>query len=86
MNNGVVLRRDLSFARTEYGGVILDLRRGEYWRLNPVGAEVFASLVADSSADPVAAVLDQFDIDAATARQDITELLDHLRDVGLVLG
>ncbi|MFB8278946.1 lasso peptide biosynthesis PqqD family chaperone [Nocardia colli] len=74
----------MSFTRTEYGGVILDVQLGEYWRLNPVGAEVFAALVADGDADLVAAVLDQFDIDAETARRDIAELLDHLREAGLV--
>lgn len=79
-------RPGLSFVRTEYGGVILDMQRGDYWRLNPVGAEVFASLVVDSGADPVAAVLDHFDVDAATAQRDVKELLDHLRDVGLVLA
>ncbi|MFD6392230.1 lasso peptide biosynthesis PqqD family chaperone [Nocardia sp. NPDC060259] len=83
--DSVTLRPGLSFVRTDYGGAILDTQRGEYWRLNPVGAEVFASLVADSSADPVAAVLGQFDIDAATVEHDVRELLDHLRDVGLVL-
>lgn len=82
----VTLRPGLSFVRTEYGGVILDMQRGDYWRLNPVAAEVFSSLVMDSGADPIAAVLDQFDVDAATVRRDIKELLDHLRDVGLVLA
>ncbi|WP_107657194.1 lasso peptide biosynthesis PqqD family chaperone [Nocardia suismassiliense] len=79
-------RPGLSFTRTEYGGVILDIQRGEYWRLNPVGAEVFASLVVDSGADLVAAVLAQFDIDAETARRDVAELVDHLLDVGLVVA
>ncbi|WP_378732493.1 lasso peptide biosynthesis PqqD family chaperone [Nocardia brasiliensis] len=82
----VTLRPGLSFVRTEYGGVILDMQQGEYWRLNPVGAEVFASLVVDSGADLVAAVLDQFDVDVTTAQRDINELLGHLRDVGLVLA
>ncbi len=77
-------RLGLSFVRTEYGGVVLDLQQGEYWRLNPVGAEVFAALVAGEGADPVAAVLDRFDVDAVTARRDVGELVTHLRDVGLV--
>jgi hypothetical protein len=82
----LTLRRGLSFARTEYGGVVLDMQRGDYWRLNPVGAEVLASLVADSGTDPVTAVTEQFAVDAATARRDIAELLDHLRGLGLVVA
>lgn len=82
----LTLRQGLTFARTEYGGVILDMRRGDYWRLNPVGAEVLASLVTDSGTDPVAAVTEQFDVDAATARRDIAELLEHLRELGLVVA
>lgn len=79
-------RPGLSFVATDYGGAILDMRSGEYWRLNPVGATVFSALVADSDADVVAAVLDHFDVDAATAQHDIKELLDHLREIGLVLA
>lgn len=77
-------RPGLSFVRTEYGGVVLDLKQGEYWRLNPVGAEVFASLLAGDAADPVAAVLDRFDVDAVTAQRDVAELVSRLRAVGLV--
>lgn len=72
--------------RTEYGGVILDLQRGDYWRLNPVGAEVFALLDSDEDTDPVDMVTATFDVDATTASRDITELLDHLRELGLVVA
>ncbi|MGW1740527.1 lasso peptide biosynthesis PqqD family chaperone [Nocardia sp. NPDC001965] len=82
----LTLRRGLSFAETAYGGVILDMRRGDYWRLNPVGAAVVAALVADGGADPVAAITTQFEIDVTTARRDIDELLDRLRDLGLVVA
>ncbi|MFF0452206.1 lasso peptide biosynthesis PqqD family chaperone [Nocardia africana] len=82
--NTATPRPGLSFVRTEYGGVVLDLKQGEYWRLNPVAAEVFASLSAGDDADPVAAVLERFDVDVLTAQRDVEELVDHLRAVGLV--
>ncbi|MFI6312283.1 PqqD family peptide modification chaperone [Nocardia fusca] len=72
--------------RTEYGGVVLDLKRGDYWRLNPVGAEVFALLDGDEDIDPVDVITAKFDVDATTASRDITELIDHLRDLGLVVA
>ncbi|WP_280266359.1 lasso peptide biosynthesis PqqD family chaperone [Nocardia wallacei] len=84
--DAVTLRPGLSFVRTEYGGVILDMRQGSYWRLNPVGAEVVASLLPKSDADPVAAVLGRFEVDEATAQRDVGELLGHLREIGLVLA
>ncbi|MFD6221836.1 PqqD family peptide modification chaperone [Nocardia asteroides] len=60
------------------------MRRGEYWRLNPVGAEVFAAL-ATGDVDPVAAVTDRFEVEVSVARRDAAELIDQLRGIGLVV-
>lgn len=82
--DAAALKPGLSFVRTEYGGAILDMRRGEYWRLNPVGAEVFAALAA-GDVDPVAAVTDRFEVEVSVARRDANELIDQLREIGMVV-
>jgi hypothetical protein len=77
--------QDVSTAETQYGTVLLDQRSGEYWELNPTGALVVRTLMADGDeAAAVTALVERFDIDRDRAEQDVTALVRDLRDAGLV--
>ncbi|MFE6282648.1 lasso peptide biosynthesis PqqD family chaperone [Streptomyces sp. NPDC057877] len=75
---------DVSTAETDYGTVLLDQRSGDYWELNPTGTLVVRMLLeGGDEAAAVDALVEQFDIDRARAEQDVTALVQGLRESGL---
>lgn len=53
--------------------------------LNEVGQYLIELLAEEQTEDTlVAAVLDQYDVDPETARADVREVLDNLRQAGLL--
>jgi hypothetical protein len=75
---------NVSAAETEYGTVLLDERGGQYYELNPTATLVVKTLMAGGDeAEAVAAVTDEFDVDATRARQDVAALVQQLRSSGL---
>ncbi|RRR76407.1 lasso peptide biosynthesis PqqD family chaperone [Streptomyces sp. RP5T] len=74
----------VSTAETDYGTVLLDERAGEYWELNPTGSLVVSTLMrGGDEAAAVAALVDEFDIDLAQAKQDVEVLVKDLKASGL---
>jgi hypothetical protein len=74
----------VSAADTEYGVVLLDEDSGEYWNLNPTGALVVRTLLDGGSAtDAAERLVQEYAIDADTARQDVHDLMNGLRSAGL---
>ena len=65
-------------------GFLFDERTGRVYSLN-ASAAVAASGLRDQRAadDVVAAVVEAFDVDAATARHDLTRFVSHLVQEGL---
>lgn len=65
--------------------VILDVRSGNYYGLNDVGASIWAIIQAPT---PVAviqsAILDEYDVTPDECNQDVLTLLHQLIDIGLV--
>lgn len=54
--------------------------------LNEIGRFLFEALRADQSVDTlVRAVLEEYEIDADTARSDVNEFLEQLRGAGLLI-
>lgn len=79
------LRDGVSSADTDYGTVLLDEDSGRYWNLNPSAAQVLQVLLEGGTAEQAAqALTERYTVDAATARQDVQELLDGLRSAGLL--
>lgn len=79
------LRDGVIATSTEYGLVLLDEHAGEYWSLNPSGALVIKALLDGAGGDGAAQVLaDRHDVDLASARADIDDVLAQLRAAGLV--
>jgi hypothetical protein len=80
------LRDGVSWARTEYGGVLLDLTSGEYWTLNQTGAIVLNCLLEGVTPDAVPDRLAaQFAADPGEVEQDVPALVAELREAGLVV-
>ena len=66
--------------------VILDVGTGHYFGLNDVGALVWSLLDGDHDHEAIVdAITSDFDVDAATASADLTELLTELSSAGLIV-
>ncbi|MDQ3764675.1 MAG: lasso peptide biosynthesis PqqD family chaperone [Actinomycetota bacterium] len=79
------LRAGVSLADTDYGVAVLDENSGQYFDLNPTGALVLRTLLDGGTTDQAAQNLStEYVVDLATARQDVTTLLEELRSAGLV--
>ncbi|MFF6951119.1 lasso peptide biosynthesis PqqD family chaperone [Streptomyces iakyrus] len=75
---------NVSTAETDYGTVLLDEQGGAYWELNPTATLVVRALLDGADeADAAAALVREFDIDQAQARQDVETLVRGLRESGL---
>lgn len=65
--------------------VMANLQTGKYYGLNPMGACIWKLLEAPHSLNEMCLhLLEAFDIDEATCRQDVAELLEKLVDAQLV--
>ena len=64
---------------------ILDLKSGEYYGLNPVGARVW-DLIQESKrvTDLLNIILDEYDVAAESCERDLIALLTELHGKGLV--
>jgi hypothetical protein len=68
------------------GGVILDIRRGTMFRLNPLGAKVLDLLEQGDSPAQIAEKLSaEFAVPLDEVQSDVTQFLESLRTRG-VLG
>jgi hypothetical protein len=81
------LRTGVSTAETDHGVALLDERDGEYFTLNPTGALVLRTLLdGGSHGDAITRLTTEYDVDADTAAQDVTQLVGALESAGLLLS
>jgi hypothetical protein len=79
------LRNGVLSADTDYGIVLLDEDRGDYWNLNPTAALVLRTLLhGGTRMQAVQELTEQFAVDADTANRDVEDLVDGLQSAGLV--
>ena len=66
--------------------VLLDFERGIYYGLDTIGARIW-QVIADEKpvGEVVTELLEEYDVDRATLENDITRLLDELREKGLLV-
>lgn len=82
---------DVVFRRVGEEAVLVPLRQNVgnldwVYTLSPVAAHVWQLLDGVRPLDDlVAAVCDEFDVEPAVAAADVTELLDSLREAGLIV-
>jgi hypothetical protein len=81
----LMLRAGVSAAETDYGMTLLDESSGEYFTLNPTGSHVLRTLLdGGTPARAAQALASEYAVEAATADQDVAELLDGQRSARLV--
>jgi coenzyme PQQ synthesis protein D (PqqD) len=65
--------------------IVLDLPSSQYFAITGIGSRVFELLSEERSVDDlVAAILAEYDVDEATARQDVEAFVDRLRQARLL--
>lgn len=65
--------------------IVLSLPSSRYFTITGVGTRLFELLAQDRSLDElVGTIVDEYEVDPATARRDIEAFLDRLRDVALL--
>jgi phosphoribosylformylglycinamidine (FGAM) synthase PurS component len=65
--------------------VILDLKSGKYYGLNPVGASIWSLIQQPITVAQIkAALLAEYEVDAETCEQDLQTLLQDLLSNGLI--
>jgi hypothetical protein len=70
---------------TEDGGILLDVRQGHMFRLNPVGSLILSWLEAGFEESRITEELSRkFSIDRAIAQTDVLEFLELLRKQDLL--
>ncbi|GLZ31657.1 hypothetical protein Lesp02_38450 [Lentzea sp. NBRC 105346] len=82
----VRLRADVSTTDTDNGAVLLDLRSGRYWQLNPSAAMVLRALLDGGVEDAVRRLTEAYAVPVERARDDAGALLDQLVRAGLVVS
>jgi len=71
--------------RNEDGGVVLDISRGQMFRLNPVGALILESLAHGcAEAEIIQEITRQYNIGEEAAATDVREFLKSLEEHQLV--
>lgn len=75
---------DVCTANTDYGTVLLDQRTGQYWELNPSAMLVVTTLMAGGDEEAATtALVREYDVTQAQARNDVTGLIEELLASGL---
>lgn len=65
--------------------IILNLPSSRYFAITGVGTRLFKLLAEDTSVDELfRTVVEEYEVDPATARRDIEAFLDRLRDAQLL--
>jgi hypothetical protein len=66
--------------------VMLELRGGRYFGLDQVGTSMLRALLENPTVeDSIARLLDEFEVDEATLRGDLQQLISRLTSEGLVV-
>ena len=83
----VLCSPDVLFRELEGEGVLLDLETERYYTLDDIGARMWYLLHEHEEVEAVVArLLDEYDVDEATLRQDLAELITRLSEAGLVVA
>lgn len=85
LDDHVSVNKDVVFRNVDGEMVLLDLERGVYFGLDPVGTRVWEALVEHGRARPViAALCEEFDVSPDVLASDVAGLLNELLDRDLI--
>ena len=83
----IIFSPDVLFRELDGEGVLLDLETEQYYTLDDIGVRMWQLLHEHNEVDLVIApLLDEYDVDEATLRQDLAELIARLSEAGLVVA
>ena len=81
----VAIPPDVLFQVLEDESVLLSLKTEEYYTLDETGTRMWQLLAEHGDPELVIAqVLEEFEVDEATARRDLAHLIGELREEGLL--
>jgi len=81
----VLIPAHVIFRELQGEAVVLNLENEQYYGLDDIGTRIWGLLAQSTSITEVYEVLfDEYEVDPVTLRQDITDLIQHLLDQGLV--
>lgn len=83
-----VVRRsgDVMASQVDNELVMMDIERGMYYALNPVGAEIWARLAEPQQvADLCAQLQQEYAVDRATCEADVLAVLNDMAENGLLV-
>lgn len=85
VDDRVAVNDAIIFKEIDGEAVLLDLERGTYFGLDPVGTRIWHTLVEHGCARPVVvSLLEEFDVSADTLESDIVRLLGELTTNDLI--
>jgi hypothetical protein len=86
LSDRVTISKDVIFQELSGEAVLLDLARETYFGLDQVGTMIWQSLDAGGVLQSAhAAILSQYDVEAARLERDILEFVGRLAEAGLVV-
>ncbi len=85
LSDRVEISEDILFKELDEEAVILDLSRGIYFGLDPVGRRVWELLVEHNViGDVIDSLVEEFDVERERAERDVLALVSTLLEKGLV--
>jgi hypothetical protein len=85
MDTTISRTKDQVSANLEGDSIILNVKSGKYYSLNPVGARVWALIESPAALKDIhAALMDEFEVEAERCTQDLLQLVEALTTAGLV--
>ena len=84
-NNRFEAIKDHLYSEIKEEGVILSLRNGKYYGVNPVGASIWQAIQSPATLPEIqAAVTREYDVDEETCRREVLTFLEKMVSEELV--
>jgi len=81
------IHEQIRFSRTDDGSVVLDVRRGKMYGLNPVASEILGLLGQGLDASQIKSEISRrFSVDLVTVDKDVDEFLSKLAELGIIVS
>ena len=81
----ISIPKDILFRELEGEAVLLNLKTGIYFGLNPLGTRIWHLIRKFAALKPVfAALLTEYDVDASRCKEDLRDLTASLQKSGLI--
>jgi hypothetical protein len=78
-NNRFQAIKDHLYSEIKEEGVILSLKNGKYYGVNPVGASIWKAIQSPATLPEIqAAVTREYDVDEETCRQEVLRFLEQM--------